>query len=88
MIYVMHLSKQITYCHDRSGDTWPHYYPYYSNFSDEEIESHSETDSEVEKETAQEKRLRIAKEYLSQVEAESMFDPKTTVSFYKIQNVD
>lgn len=29
------------------------------------------TDSELERETAQEKRLRLAKEYLSQMEAES-----------------
>ncbi|KAF6029184.1 RRP9 [Bugula neritina] len=45
--------------------------------SDEEIPSDeenvgrsSDSDSELERETAQEKRLRIAKEYLSQVEAE------------------
>lgn len=39
--------------------------------SDDEVVGQS-SDSELENETPQEKRLRIAKEYLSQVEAESM----------------
>ena len=41
-------------------------------FSDDEfVGKSSDSDSELERETAQEKRLRIAKEYLNQVEAES-----------------
>ena len=58
---------------------------FYIASDDEVVGRSSSSDSELENETPQEKRLRLAKQYLSQVEAESEYNtryqPSTLVCY-------